>query len=273
MVSGRGKDFIDVVQLMDNEKAAKCSAALLAAAMPHRTEWRQVISVPRGMEETARKVVNRVLGEEPGSAGPEERETGEKTEKKPEDIQGPAESPVYDSEREKDQNTTAVRTVENNEENNGEYNGEYNNENNNVVLFERESVFNTNGILFGKEKSLFDRDNLPPMANEIRIKPVWPAWALASLPGLGLGHLYAGKHQLFFYLIFSSILGLLFFQFTGSYFSFLLVAFSWAVDLGFAAYHVKESNKKALRQRKHAKQMEKEFLSSLDEENRGSGSE
>jgi hypothetical protein len=66
------------------------------------------------------------------------------------------------------------------------------------------------------------------------------------------------------YLVFMSLLGFLFFQFTKSYFSFLLTLFSWSVDLVFAAYHVKEHNRRAERARKRAAMAEKTFMDSLD---------
>jgi hypothetical protein len=106
-------------------------------------------------------------------------------------------------------------------------------------------------------------DDALPTAEETRLRAVWPAWALAAVPGLGLGHLYAGKPQMFFYLVFSSLLGGLFFQYTGSWWSFLLPAFSWLVDLGFAAMHVKDHNRQALRARKRLEQAEQSFLESV----------
>lgn len=110
--------------------------------------------------------------------------------------------------------------------------------------------------------ALFGRDGLPS-PEESSIRAVWPAWALAALPGTGLGHLYAGKFQMFLYLAFLSVLGVLFFQFTRSYWSFLLNLFSWSMDLGFAAYHVKEHNRRARRARRAAEEAERRFLGSL----------
>jgi hypothetical protein len=115
---------------------------------------------------------------------------------------------------------------------------------------------------FGRP-SMFDQDGLPS-PDEMKIRAVWPAWALACVPGTGLGHLYAGKFQMWIYLVFMSLLGFLFFQFTESYFSFVLTLFSWSVDLGFAAYHVKEHNRRAERARKRAEQAEKSFMDSMD---------
>jgi len=110
--------------------------------------------------------------------------------------------------------------------------------------------------------SLFNRDGLPA-PDETRIRPLWPAWALAALPGTGLGHLYAGKFQMFLYLAFLSVLGVMFFEYTESYFAFLLNLFSWSMDLGFAAYHIKEHNRRAHRAQKAAQAAERGFLDSL----------
>jgi len=109
---------------------------------------------------------------------------------------------------------------------------------------------------------LFNRDGLPS-PDETRIRAIWPAWALAALPGTGLGHLYAGKFQMFLYLAFLSVLGILFFEYTESYFSFLLNLFSWVMDLGFAATHIKEHNRRARRALKAAEAAERSFLESL----------
>jgi hypothetical protein len=115
---------------------------------------------------------------------------------------------------------------------------------------------------FGRP-SMFDQDGLPS-PDEMKNRAIWPAWVLACLPGTGLGHLYAGKFQMWIYLVFMSLLGFLFFQFTESYFSFVLALFSWSVDLGFAAYHVKEHNRRAERARKRAELAEKSFMDSME---------
>jgi len=120
------------------------------------------------------------------------------------------------------------------------------------------------GGLFMDRPSFFDRDGLPS-PEECKIRPVWPAWALSALPGTGLGHLYAGKFQMFLYLVFMSILGLMFFEYTGSWLSFLLNLFAWSMDLGFAALHVKEHNRRAIRFRKLSKKLEDNFYGSLKE--------
>lgn len=111
-------------------------------------------------------------------------------------------------------------------------------------------------------RAMFSSDAMPT-PEETRIRAVWPAWVLASVPGFGLGHLYAGKMQMFFYLLFCSLLGGLFFRYTGSAWSFGLVGFSWVIDLGFAAYHVKEHNRSAVRAKKRLEQAEQEFYDSL----------
>lgn len=113
-----------------------------------------------------------------------------------------------------------------------------------------------------EDASGFLLDDALPSPEETRLRALWPAWALAAVPGLGLGHLWAGKPQMFFYLFFCSLLGFLFYQFTGSLWSFGLVGFAWLVDLGFAAVHVKEANRKALRARKRLEQAEQSFVES-----------
>jgi len=110
--------------------------------------------------------------------------------------------------------------------------------------------------------SFFDRDGLPA-PEETKIRRVWPAWALAALPGTGLGHLYAGKFQMFLYLVFLSVIGVLFFEYTQSYFAFILNVFSWSMDLGFAALHVKEHNRKAIRNKLIVKKAEQDFIDSI----------
>jgi len=110
--------------------------------------------------------------------------------------------------------------------------------------------------------SFFDRDGLPS-PEDTKIRLVWPAWVLAALPGTGLGHLYAGKFQMFLYLVFLSVIGVLFFDYTKSYFAFFLNAFSWAIDLGFAAVHIKEHNRKAKRNKLIVKKAEQDFIDSI----------
>ena len=261
MAGEQENEFVDLVHLLDNDKAARYSALLLSEAIPHRTEWRQVISVPRSMEAAARAVLERAgLGGEArqdpqagkvdgsgggrGESGEASRASGEHGGGEPPGRNERADGSGGDEGLDEDGDV--------------------------VVLFGRESAFDRAGDLFSSQDTLFGRQELPPSDEDMRLRKVWPAWALAAVPGLGLGHLYAGKHQLFFYLVFATVLGVLFYQFTGSYLSFLLVAFSWAVDLGFAAYHVKAANKRAERMRKRARQMEQDFLSSLDAD-RGRG--
>ncbi len=106
-----------------------------------------------------------------------------------------------------------------------------------------------------------------PSGAELQLRTVWPVWALSALPGTGLGHLYAGYFQIFVYLSFASILGILFFAYTQSYFSFLLNLLAWVVDLGSAPYLLREHNRRAIRLRKLAAEMEEKILV---EQNRGS---
>lgn len=102
-------------------------------------------------------------------------------------------------------------------------------------------------------------DGLYP-EEDLKLRPIWPAWALAAIPGLGLGHLYAGKFQIFIYLVFASALGAVIYSFTRAPAAFLLVALAWVADLGFAAFHVKEHNRRAERLRLRMRQKEEQFL-------------
>jgi hypothetical protein len=102
--------------------------------------------------------------------------------------------------------------------------------------------------------------------SSLKVRPVWPAWLLASIPSTGLGHLYAGKFQIFLYLFFMSVLGILFYNYTKSYYSFLFNLFSWVIDLGFSAYYVKENNRRARRLMKLEQDMEKEFLDTIQDQ-------
>ncbi len=102
-----------------------------------------------------------------------------------------------------------------------------------------------------------------PSPEETKQKAIWPAYVFAGLPGLGLGHLYAGKFQIFFYLFFCSLLGLLFFHFTGNFWSFGFNLFAWVADMGFAQAHVRDHNRRAERARQRMKEMEKAFYDSV----------
>lgn len=98
---------------------------------------------------------------------------------------------------------------------------------------------------------------------QTQLRSVCLAWVLACIPGMGLGHLYAGMTQIFMYLVFLSIVGFLFYYLSGSYYSFALVVFSWVLDLGFAAYHVKQHNRRVKRDRKIRVAEGRQFLDSL----------
>ncbi len=113
--------------------------------------------------------------------------------------------------------------------------------------------------------SMFLSDGLPS-SDQLTIRAVWPVWVFAAIPGTGLGHLYAGKMQISFYLFFLSLLGVVFFLITESYYSFLLNLFSWIVDLSFASYYIKVDNKRACRMRKIVKDAEDKFLNSIEKE-------
>jgi hypothetical protein len=109
---------------------------------------------------------------------------------------------------------------------------------------------------------LFARET-PPAAQDMHVRPVWPAWVLASIPGLGLGHLYAGKGRISVQLIMLTAVAVAFFLYSGSWTPLLVIGIPWATDLIFAASHVKEQNRKASKYQAQAAAEEKAFLDSL----------
>jgi len=233
----QGLVFVTLGDFLDPRKVERCSAALREREIPHRTEWRQVLMVPEDWAPDARQVMTAALAVGPVEERPEPTDrTSARRSTAPEMSAAPEPDEVLDegSEAKAEAEDTEADEFDESEER----------------------------PLFGRG-SLFDREYEPPSADELKIRPVWPAWAFSALFGLGLGHLYAGKTQMFFYLVFASFLGGAFYHFTHSYFSFLMNLMAWAADLGFAAYHVKEHNLRAERLRKQADQTEREFLESV----------
>lgn len=228
----QGLVFVSLGDFLDPRKVERCSAALREREIPHRTEWRQALMVPEGWAEEAREAVLQALTAAPGLPEESPRPTDRSSARRdtaPEMAAAPADSTAEtsgDDEESDEFDESAARPM------------------------------------FGRG-SLFDREYEPPSADELKSRAVWPAWALGALFGLGLGHLYAGKTQMFCYLVFASFLGGAFYHFTHSYLSFLMNLFAWAVDLGFAAYHVKEHNRRAERLRKQVDLAEHEFLESV----------
>ena len=239
-------NFKTVVVCRNPMEAEIYPASLREDEIPHRTEWNRdgtlTIMVPEDWLEDARSTLERASkvffqkdfqsSDSPGETGSE----GSEAEKKDTGAENSAKKPRRESE--------AVEETLNHQEEPP-----------------KDESLPEQDLDFGRW-SLFSRDGLHS-PDELKIRPVWPAWALGCLPGTGLGHLYAGKFQMFLYLVFISILGILFFQYTGSYFSFLLNLFSWSIDVGFAALHVKEHNRRALRFRKMDQEAEQRFLDSL----------
>jgi hypothetical protein len=109
---------------------------------------------------------------------------------------------------------------------------------------------------------LFARES-PVATQDLGVRPVWPAWVLASIPGLGLGHLYAGKGRICMHLMMLTAVAVAFFLYSGSWTPLLVIGVPWATDLIFAASHVKEHNRRALAYRRQAAADEKAFLDSL----------
>jgi hypothetical protein len=117
------------------------------------------------------------------------------------------------------------------------------------------------GLLFSTQQSLFGQAHR--RGTEARVRAVWPAWVLAAIPGLGLGHLYAGKIRIFVQLLLLTSVTIGYYVYSGHWFVLLAILVSWGADLGFAAYHIKEHNLKALEYQKQAAEEEKRFLDSL----------
>ncbi len=225
--------FIEVQICTNPMESEIYTAALRESDIPHRTEWTEdgklVLMVAAGWQEQAAQSLDRA-----SMVFFNEKRKEHSRETRTRKI-----SPQNDSEAETSENDSGTVIDPN------------------VGEAEQDD---TDDLQWGRP--MFISDALPT-PEETRLRAVWPAWALAAIPGLGLGHLYAGKMQMFFYLIFCSLLGGLFFRYTGSIWSFGLIGFSWAVDLGFSAYHVTEHNRLAARASKRLKQAEKEFYDSL----------
>ncbi len=223
-------EFAEVEVCSNPMEAEIFTAALREAEIPHRTQWKEdgslILMVAGGWEAQAKETLDRAS----------EVFFNEKRTRHEPEIKGlfRKKSHVQDSEgRQPEVAGNSITT---------------------------DQAEDTDELAWGR--AMFSSDALPT-PEETRIRALWPAWALAVIPGLGLGHLYAGKMQMFFYLMFCSLLGGLFFRYTGSAWSFGLVGFSWAMDLGFAAYHVKEHNRSALRAKKRLEKAEKEFYDSV----------
>jgi hypothetical protein len=240
-------------------------AALREKDVPHRTEWGAggtlTIMVPAEWEAEAIQALDhaaRVFFKEEfqPAAGENSQEKPATTENETQSpLQEPAE--VHEGEAEADEAEEGQAADESGSSPDKGPSGEVEPKGENSSA----SAEANEEMNFGRW-SMFDRDGLPS-PEETKIRAVWPAWVLAALPGAGLGHLYAGKFQMFLYLVFMSVLGFMFYDYTKSIFAFLLNLFAWSMDLGFAAYHIKEHNRKARRNQKRMKEAEKQFYDTL----------
>jgi len=221
-------EFISLTICRNPMEAEIVPAALRETEVPHRTEWRADggldIQVPEEWAAEARAVLARAQRVFFGQTGAD-----------PAAVQSDGSRPPAEPESEEHAPAPAADSPD--------------------ADAELEDEFGDGGALFGGDAL--------PTPGEMRLRAIWPAWVLAAVPGTGLGHLYAGRLQMFFYLLFCSALGVLFHHLSGSWWSFLLVAFAWGIDLGFAPGQVKEHNRRARRARRRLADAEKGFLDSL----------
>ncbi len=221
-------EFISLTVCRNPMEAEIVPAALREAEVPHRTEWRADggldIQVPEEWAAEAQAVVARAQRVFFGQTGAD-----------PAAVRSDQGRPAAQPESEEHAAAVAADSPDANAE--------------------LEDELGDGGALFGGDAL--------PTPGEMRLRALWPAWVLAAVPGAGLGHLYAGRLQMFFYLLFCSALGVLFHHLSGSWWSFLLVAFAWGIDLGFAPGQVKEHNRRARRARRRLADAEKGFLDSL----------
>lgn len=117
--------------------------------------------------------------------------------------------------------------------------------------------------LFRSQQSLFGEKSFVP-SSALRPRPVWPAWALAAIPGLGLGHVYAGRARVALPLMLFSATCVAYYIWAGSIWALLLVLIPWAVDMGFAAYHVKTRNREVEELRRRALEEERKLIAEIE---------
>jgi len=113
---------------------------------------------------------------------------------------------------------------------------------------------------------LFRSADALPSVESLRLRKVWVARALAALPGLGLGHWYAGQGKAALLLFLSTTFSVGLAIYTGSWWAGLLGAGAWAVDLALAPGYVKDENQRALHARHKVAEKEQEFLASLGDQ-------
>jgi hypothetical protein len=104
-----------------------------------------------------------------------------------------------------------------------------------------------------------------PSVEALRLRREWVARALAAVPGLGFGHLYAGQFKAAVFLFLATAFSVALFIYSGSFWSLLLGIAAWAVDMALAPGYVRDENQRALRARHKVDEKEREFLASLGE--------
>ncbi len=109
---------------------------------------------------------------------------------------------------------------------------------------------------------LSPQDALPPVES-MRLRQVRVARLLAGVPGLGLGHWYAGQAKQAVYIFLANAAGWLLFFYTGSPWSLALCGGAWLLDMALAPGYVRDENQRALRARQKVAEREAEFLRSL----------
>lgn len=117
--------------------------------------------------------------------------------------------------------------------------------------------------LFRSQQSLFGEKPFVP-SGALKPRPVWPAWALAAIPGLGLGHVYAGRARVTLPLMLFTATCVAYFIWAGSMWALFLVSIPWALDLGFAAYHVKTRNREVAELRRRALEEERKLILEIE---------
>jgi hypothetical protein len=118
-------------------------------------------------------------------------------------------------------------------------------------------------LMFRSNNILFSHQPISAVTESLEVRPVWPAWVLASIPGLGLGHLYARKLHVFFQLLLLSSLAVGYAVHLDSFRVLWFIVVPWGLDLAFAAFHVKQNNRKAQDYKKIQTEIEKQFLDSM----------
>lgn len=232
-VDSPGFEFVAVVTCVNPMEIEIYPATLREREIPHRTEWDASgnlrVMVPRQWFLESRAAVEAAarvfFGEKITLVGCE---------------QGTARSPIQNEVEVKGKNGAGENDDEDEDEDEQE-----------------------RSALFVSRRLLFAKDHRAPDTDGFKVRPVWPAWALAAFPGLGLGHLYAGKVHVFFHLVLLTAVAVAFFLYSGSWYPVVFVCVSWGTDLGFAAYHVKQHNQRARKHQEQLAEEQKRFLDSI----------